>query len=165
MTRGEKTGQIVTSCNNAGGSDFCRYTDEMKILKAFLAIAIVFTVVDLAWISLYLGDVYDAQLSSIMRAKPLAAPAAMFYIGYITAIIFFSVRPALAGGKAAIALLNGAVLGAVAYGTYTLTNHAILSEWAWHLVISDILWGAALTAICGACGYLAARPRAREANA
>ena len=137
----------------------------MKNVKAFVAIAIVFTVIDIAWISLYLGDVYDAQLSSIMRSTPLAAPAVMFYVGYIAAIIFFAVRPALAGGATAIALLNGAVLGAVAYGTYTLTNHAILSEWAWHLVISDILWGAALTAICGACGYLAARPSARAANA
>ena len=137
----------------------------MKIFRAFIAIAIVFTVIDIAWISLYLGDVYDAQLSSIMRSNPLVAPAVMFYVGYIAAIIFFAVRPALADGKMAIALMNGAVLGAVAYGTYTLTNHAILSEWAWHLVISDILWGTALTAICGACGYLAARPPAREANA
>ena len=137
----------------------------MKTLKAFVAIAIVFTVIDVAWISLYLGDVSDAQLSSIMRSKPLAVPAVMFYVGYIAAMIFFAVRPALTGGKAAIAVLNGAVLGAVAYGTYTLTNHAILSDWAWHLVISDILWGAALTAICSACGYLAAGRPARAAKA
>ena len=130
----------------------------MKYFKAFVAIAVVFTVIDIAWISLFLGDVYDAQLSSIMRTKPLAAPAVMFYVGYIAAIIFFAVRPALAGGKTRIALLNGAALGAVAYGTYTLTNHAILNAWAWHLVISDILWGAALTAVCSACGYLAGRP-------
>ena len=136
----------------------------MKNLKAFIAIAVVFTIIDLAWIGLYLGDVYDAQLSAIMRTKPLAAPAVMFYIGYIAAIIFFAVRPALAAGKATIALLNGAVLGAVAYGTYTLTNHAILSEWAWHLVVSDILWGAALTAVCGTCGYLAARRPIRAAS-
>ena len=137
----------------------------MKNLKAFLAIAVVFTIIDVAWISLFRGDVYDAQLSSIMRATPLAAPAVMFYVGYIAAIIFFAVRPALAGGKATIAWLNGAALGAVAYGTYTLTNHAILSDWAWHLVVSDILWGAALTAICGACGYLAAGRPARVATA
>jgi len=136
----------------------------MTYLKSFVAIAIVFTVIDVAWISLFLGDVYDAQLSAIMRATPLAAPAVMFYVGYIAAIIFFTVRPALAGGKTSIALQNGAVLGAVAYGTYTLTNHAILSAWAWHLVVSDILWGAALTAVCGACGYLAARRPARAAS-
>lgn len=136
----------------------------MQNLKAFVAIAVVFTVIDIAWISLFLGDVYDAQLATIMRAKPLAAPAVMFYVGYIVAIIFFAVRPALAVRKATIAALNGAALGAVAYGTYTLTNHAILSDWAWHLVISDIAWGAALTAICAVCGYLAAGRPARPAS-
>jgi uncharacterized membrane protein len=130
----------------------------MKYVKAFIAIAVVFTVIDLAWISLFLGAVYDAQLSSIMRATPLVVPAVLFYLGYIAAIIFFAVRPALADRQWTSALLNGAVLGAVAYGTYTLTNHAIFSDWAWHLVVSDIAWGAFLTATCGVCGYLAARP-------
>ncbi|MDH3862052.1 MAG: DUF2177 family protein, partial [Gammaproteobacteria bacterium] len=128
----------------------------MKNLKAFIAIAVVFTTVDIAWISLFLGDVYAAQLSSIMRESPLAAPALLFYVGYIIAIIFFAVRPALATQRLATALLNGGALGAVTYGTFTLTNHAILSAWSWHLVISDIAWGAFLTGICSACGYLAA---------
>lgn len=127
----------------------------MKNLKAFIAIAVVFTTVDIAWISLFLGDVYAAQLSSIMRESPLAAPALLFYVGYIIAIIFFAVRPALATQRVATALLNGGALGAVTYGTFTLTNHAILSAWSWHLVISDIAWGAFLTAVCSACGYLA----------
>jgi uncharacterized membrane protein len=128
----------------------------MKYLKAFMAIAVVFTVIDIAWISLFLGDVYEAQLSSIMRASPLATPAVLFYVGYIVAIIFFAVRPALATQHLATALLNGGALGAVTYGTFTLTNPAILSAWSWHLVISDIAWGAFLTAVCSACGYLAA---------
>ena len=129
----------------------------MKYLKAFVAIAVVFTVIDLAWIGLFLGAVYDAQLSAIMRTTPLALPAVLFYIGYIGAIIFFAVRPALADGRWATAMINGALLGAVAYGTYTLTNHAILSDWAWHLVVSDIAWGAFLTGTCSVCGYFAAR--------
>ena len=129
----------------------------MKYLKAAIVIAVVFTVIDLAWISLYLGDVYDAQLSSIMRATPLAVPAVLFYVGYIAAMLFFAVRPALAEQRTGIAVVNGAALGAIAYGTYTLTNHAILSDWAWHLVVSDIAWGALLTGTCSACGYLAVR--------
>jgi uncharacterized membrane protein len=129
----------------------------MKYARAFIVIAIVFTVIDLAWIGLYLGEVYEAQLSSIMRTTPLAVPAVLFYIGYIAAMLFFAVRPALADKRTAVAVVNGAILGAVAYGTYTLTNHAILSDWAWHLVVSDIAWGAILTGACSACGYLAAR--------
>ena len=127
----------------------------MENLKAFVVIAVVFTVIDIVWISLFLGDVYAAQLSSIMRESPLAVPALLFYVGYIVAIIFFAVRPALTTRRLATASVNGCALGAVTYGTYTLTNHAILSAWSWHLVFSDIAWGAFLTGICSACGYLA----------
>jgi uncharacterized membrane protein len=41
-----------------------------------------------------------------MRESPLAAPALLFYVGYIIAIIFFAVRPALATQRVATALLN-----------------------------------------------------------
>jgi uncharacterized membrane protein len=149
--------RFVTSCNNFAAGQPWRYTCCMKYVRAVVVIAVVFTVIDLAWISFYLGDVYDAQLSSIMRTTPLAVPAALFYVGYIAAMLFFAVRPALAEKRVTVAIVNGAVLGAVAYGTYTLTNHAILSDWAWHLVASDIAWGAILTGACSACGYLAAR--------
>ena len=156
---------IVTTCNNVGLPSLGRYTRAMKFLKAFVAIAITFTVIDIAWISLYLGDIYKAQLASIMRTSPLTAPAMMFYIGYIVAIIYFAVRPALATQKLATAVLNGGALGAVTYGTFTLTNHAILSAWSWSLVISDIAWGTFLTGICSACGYLATKRTSRSAGA
>jgi uncharacterized membrane protein len=54
-------------------------------------------------------------------------------------------------------LTNGAVVGALAYGTYTLTNYAILTNWTPGLVYTDIVWGALLTAVVAAAGHLAAR--------
>ena len=129
----------------------------MRYVKAFAAAAVVFLVIDIAWISLFLGDVYDAQLGSMMRPSASAWAAALFYVGYLAAILFFAVRPALAETRVATAALNGAVLGAVAYGTYTLTNYAIFSQWSVLLVVSDIGWGTFLTAVTAAAGYLAAR--------
>ena len=129
----------------------------MRYVKAFAAAAVVFLVIDIAWISLFLGDVYEAQLGSMMRPGASAWAAALFYVGYLAAILFFAVRPALADKRVATAVLHGAVLGAVAYGTYTLTNYAIFSQWSVLLVVSDIGWGTFLTAITAAAGYLAAR--------
>lgn len=129
----------------------------MNYLKAAVATAITFLVVDLAWISLFLGDVYRAQLGAVMLEEPRAWPAAVFYVGYIAGIVFFAVRPALSGEGTKTALLNGALLGALAYGTYTLTNHAIFAQWSTMLVVSDIAWGAFLTAVSAAAGYLVAR--------
>ena len=127
----------------------------MRYVKAFAATAAVFLVIDIAWISLFLRDVYEAQLGSMMRPEASAAAAVLFYVGYVGAILYFAVRPALAEGRIATAILHGAVLGAIAYGTYTLTNYAIFSQWSVLLVVSDIGWGTFLTAISAATGYLA----------
>ncbi len=129
----------------------------MTYLKAAVATAIAFLVIDLAWITLFLGEVYEAQLGGMMRETPDAIAAGVFYLGYIAGILYLAVRPALEAGRIGPALLNGAILGALAYGTYTLTNYAIFTQWSVTLVLSDIAWGAVLTASCAGAGYLAAR--------
>jgi len=129
----------------------------MNYLKAYIAATLVFLVVDIAWISLYVRGEYDAALGPMLSETPGVGGALLFYVGYIAGILFFAVRPALADGRAKTALVNGALLGALAYGTYTLTNYAIFSAWTVTLVISDIAWGAFLTAVTAAAGYFAAR--------
>ncbi len=129
----------------------------MRYVKAFAATAVTFLVIDIGWISLFLRDVYEAQLGSMMRPTASVWAAALFYVGYVSAILFIAVRPALAEKRIATAAQYGAVLGAIAYGTYTLTNYAIFSQWSVLLVVSDIGWGTFLTAVCAASGYVAAR--------
>lgn len=129
----------------------------MRYVKAFAATAVAFLVIDIAWISFFVRDVYEAQLGSIMRPTASVSAAALFYVGYIAAILYLAVRPALAERRIATAILHGAALGAIAYGTYTLTNYAIFAQWSVLLVVSDIGWGTFLTAISAATGYLAAR--------
>ena len=129
----------------------------MKYVKAFAAAAVAFLVIDIAWISLFLRDVYEAQLGSMMRPTASASAAVLFYVSYIAAILYLAVRPALAEKRIATAIQHGAALGAIAYGTFTLTNYAIFAQWSVLLVVSDIGWGTFLTAVSAAAGYLAAR--------
>lgn len=137
---------------------------SMRYVKAFASAAAVFLVLDLAWISLFLRDVYVAQLGSMMRPTAAVWAAALFYVAYLAAILFLAVRPALAERRVATAAIHGAVLGAVSYGTYTLTNQAIFSQWSVLLVISDIGWGTFLTAACAVVGYLSAREQGPRAE-
>ncbi len=129
---------------------------------AYLAVLAAFLIIDLVWIGLYVLDYYQATIGPMMREQPALLWAAGFYLLYAAGIVRLAVQPALQTGSARPALINGAILGALAYGTYTVTNYSILNGWTVGLVISDTLWGAALTATTAALGYLAAARLARS---
>jgi uncharacterized membrane protein len=64
-------------------------------------------------------------------------------------------------GSHLCALVKGAMYGLIIYGSYQLTNFAVLANWPTQLVCYDIAWGMALCAVitcfsmCMAkwCGY------------
>jgi len=62
--------------------------------------------------------------------------------------------PAVSGANWTTALINGALLGLVAYGTYDMTNLATLKNWSVAVSVVDMIWGVALTATAATCGYL-----------
>lgn len=148
----------VTSCNDPLRPGRGRYTARMKHFKALLATAATFLLVDIAWIGLFLRDVYDAELGSMILATPRVSGAVIFYIAFIAAILYLAIRPAWQARSARTALVHGGCLGAVSYGTYTLTNFALFEAWSWMLVVSDIVWGSFLTAVSALAGYLVSRP-------
>lgn len=135
----------------------------MRILLAYLAAAAVFIVVDLIWIVLVVLDTYQREIGSMLSDSPNRAAAGIFYAGYIAGILLLASLPAVERGSWRTAALNGAVLGAIAYGTYTVTNYAVLTGWTMTLVVTDILWGAFITALCALVGFIVARPRSSEA--
>lgn len=127
------------------------------MIKAYLAVIVTFLVIDAAWIALFVKKYYDDQVGDLMRETPNFGAALVFYLGYAFAVVVLAVRPALASERVVDALLYGGLLGAVAYGTYTITNYSVLKGWTTGLVVSDIAWGAFLTAVVAAAGYYAAR--------
>ena len=50
-------------------------------------------------------------------------------------------RHVLASGDVRTALVNGAALGGLAYGTYAFTNYALLGRWTLTLAAADLGWG------------------------
>lgn len=129
----------------------------MTWVKAYFGALIFFLVLDLAWILLVVKPFYARQIGQLMRESPSMGAAGAFYLFYIAGVVALAVQPALAADSVRPALINGAILGAVAYGTYTVTNFAILQGWTTGLVWSDVLWGAFLTAASAAAGFYAAR--------
>ena len=129
----------------------------MTYLRAWLGTFVAFLVIDLAWITLVVRKLYEQQVGGLLRASPDVTASAIFYLAYALGIVYLAVDPALRARSVQAALSRGAAFGALAYGTFTVTNYAVLEGWTMTLVVSDILWGAFLTAACAACGYLASR--------
>ena len=61
--------------------------------------------------------------------------------------------PGLQKDSLAVACLNGALLGLIAYGTYDMTNLATLKNWSLSVSIVDMLWGTVLTALSASAAY------------
>lgn len=124
-------------------------------LAAYLAALLFLLVVDMVWLGLLMTDQYQQWIGPLMRAQPLLAPAAAFYLLYPVGIVVFASRPALQQNNWKQAALLGALLGLVAYGTYDLSNLATLQGWPLQLTVVDMVWGAALSCGSALAGYVA----------
>lgn len=129
----------------------------MTYLLAYAATAAVFLGLDLLWLGRIAKAFYARQLGGLLRDSPDLAVAGLFYLGYVAGILFLAVQPALQAQSWKVALLHGAVVGALAYGTYDMTNLATLKGWPLAMSLVDLAWGTALTATAATAGYLAAR--------
>ena len=118
----------------------------MMWIAALIAAAVVFGVLDALWLGWAGENFYRPRLGDMLADSFRMVPALIFYALYIAAIVWFAVRPGIAGGIGAAAL-NGALLGAICYATYDLTNQATLRHWSATVTIADIAWGAFATAI------------------
>ncbi len=117
----------------------------MKWIIAYLGTAISFGVLDAMWLRWAGPNFYRPNLGELLADNFRLGPALVFYAAYIGGIVWFAVRPGLSGGVGAAAL-NGAILGALCYATYDLTNQATMKVWPLQVTVVDIIWGALATA-------------------
>lgn len=125
-----------------------------QLIIAYISTALVFFAIDFVWLSKMTGLFYRARMGDMLLAQPNFAVAGAFYLIYVAGIVYLAVLPALTSGNWSTALISGAVLGLVAYGTYDMTNLATLKNWSLSLSIVDIAWGTFLTAVSATAGYL-----------
>jgi uncharacterized membrane protein len=114
---------------------------------------VIFLALDTVWISMVALPNFRAIFGEDLLFR--AVPGILFYLLYLIGILFFVSRPALETGRWNTALAYGALFGLVAYGTYDLTNYATLRPWSLGLTVSDMVWGAVVTAVASALGIVA----------
>lgn len=121
---------------------------------AFAFTGLFMLALDAVWLSTMASRFYRPLIGELLAADFRLAPALIFYVLYVSGIVFFAVRPGLASNSAITALVHGALLGLLAYGTYDLTNQATLKVWPSIVTIVDLAWGMFLTAGAATAGYL-----------
>ena len=128
----------------------------MKWVIAYVAAGVSFGALDALWLGWAGKNLYRPALGELLAPSFRPAPAIAFYLLYIAALVWFAVRAGHAGemraGGIGAAMLNGALLGAICYATYDLTNQATLKVWPDHITLIDIAWGAFASAVAAGVG-------------
>jgi uncharacterized membrane protein len=127
-------------------------------MKRFAIVYLSTLIVLLPLDFLFLGAVgkklFADNVGDMVLTTPRMAPALLFYVLYLAGVVVF-----VNGGDPsnwAHNLLYGALFGLFCYATFELTNMSLLKHWEWAVVVPDVAWGAALTAVSAALGGLLA---------
>jgi uncharacterized membrane protein len=129
----------------------------MAIFLYSYAIALVlFAALDIIWLSIMGPALYRPTLGDILAPAVRMGPALAFYLMYPVGLVVFAILPAVKSDSLATALMLGALLCAVTYATYDLTNYATLRNWTLQLTMLDIAYGALMGAVVSGVTYMAA---------
>jgi len=115
--------------------------------RVYAVTLLVFLAVDAAWLAFIGGPLYTATIGPLLADQVRILPAVVFYLLHVTGILVLVLPLARHRGSIAAAALYGAMFGLCTYGTYDLTNHAVLKLWSWPLTLIDMTWGALVTGL------------------
>lgn len=132
----------------------------MNLAILYGSTLIVFLVLDIIGITQIIRPVFDRHVGDMLADPFRLGPAAAFYTAYIAGVLYFVSVPALAAGKPMDALIGGALIGLMCYGTYEFTNFATLKGWSWEQVAIDTVWGGFLTGVSAWAGVAITRAMA-----
>ena len=114
---------------------------------------IVIVPIDFLFLGLVAKGFFAAQVGDMLGEIRLA-PAILFYLLYVAGVVFFVSGPTTATWQST--LLYGALFGFFCYATFELTSLSLLKHWTWPVVLVDVSWGVAVTAVSSTAGFLIA---------
>lgn len=123
----------------------------IRLIATYLATAFAIAVLDYIWLTQAGPKVYFPTLDPVALREARMGPAVVFYFVYIAGVLALAIWPTR-DKPLAKTTLTGALLGALCYATYDLTNQATLKVWSTHITLIDITWGTFLTAVGATVG-------------
>lgn len=129
----------------------------MDFLKMYGVGVVTCFAVDLVWLGVVARGFYQRQIGHLMRSDVQWAPAVLFYLVYVAALVVFVAAPALERQSVGRAIGYGAFFGLAAYAAFDLTGLALLKDFPVAAALVDLGWGAFLSATVSAVVVLSAR--------
>ncbi|MAM60934.1 DUF2177 family protein [Maritimibacter sp. UBA3975] len=129
----------------------------MQPVLLYIITAVLFLGIDAVMLNKVMKPLFDQHLGDWLQMPIRIVPAAVFYLFYVGGLVWLVSLPALKNDTPVSALIGGAVIGAMAYGTYEFTNYATLRLWAPQMVATDVIWGTVLTGFCAWAGVMIVR--------
>lgn len=129
----------------------------MRFVAGYVAFIIAFGICDALWLSTMTARLYRPALGDLIVEQVRYWPAAVFYFGFPLGVVYFALMPALRDGSAGTALLNGALIGLLAYATYDLTNYATLRPWTLTITLVDLVYGTVVVGLCTLFAFVTVR--------
>lgn len=130
----------------------------MTIAILYIVTFAVFLGLDYLGLSYLIKPTFEKDIEPLLLDSPRIGPAFAFYAFYVVCLLWFVSWPAIQESKSLLWVFgSGALIGAMAYGTYEFTNLATLKDWTWRMVATDLTWGTVLTGTSATAGVFVAR--------
>ena len=127
------------------------------LIVATLIASVIFLIIDVIWLSFATKSFYRPLIGNLLADKPVMWAAALFYILYVFGMSLIVIQPCIDSDSIFKTIYTGFIFGLVAYGTYNLTNMAVLNGWSPTVTFVDMFWGGTLTAFSATTGLYIAK--------
>lgn len=125
-----------------------------ETLFAYICALCLFLALDLLWIRVIAQNFYRRTIGHLLREQARLLPALLFYTCYVAILFYLVITAHGAEGSVVQVAIGGALFGIIGYGTYDITNYALIRGWPLSVTIIDLIWGAFVTSITSIIGFL-----------
>ena len=101
----------------------------LQFVFSYLAMFLFFICAELIVLTNIIQPLFMKHIGHLMRENTNFSVAALFYFTYVLGVYWFATKAGLRSDSMLIAIISGAFLGLLAFGTFELTNFIILKDW------------------------------------
>jgi len=100
----------------------------MNLVVLYVSTLIPFLIIDIVMLRTVMLPLFERNIGPLLAEETRIGVALIFYLFYVAGIIYFAILPGVRAEQPSLVVMNGAILGLLAYGTYEATNMAIRRE-------------------------------------